>query len=240
MGASRKSWYLEHLKELLKILLDSERGMKGIHFVSISFFRSRIYGLKRCSRRRRLWVFVIFHDFQPWLSREREKIKIRTLFRWNCLAILNRIDLVRILRVFFRNTIRKLPPPESGYFGPVEWEIACYVGDWNGQWPIPFFFFPPFAFFLAPPPQKKKLGQKTTTVPRIGGFWKKKSLFWFSCRVLYMWTKEAQLVVCFSESGRLSSQLTVPLPSSNCKLLESRSALPQQDNFPDLKKEEGS
>ena len=58
--------------------------------------------------------FLIFHDFQSWISRERNEIKTRTLFRWNRLAILNRIDLVRIFRVLFRITIRKWPPEKRG------------------------------------------------------------------------------------------------------------------------------
>ncbi len=38
MGVSRKSVYRGHLKELLKILLDSERRMKGLHFVNLLVF----------------------------------------------------------------------------------------------------------------------------------------------------------------------------------------------------------
>jgi hypothetical protein len=46
MGVSQKSWYLGHLKELLKILLDSERGMKGLHSESISYFVEAEYTAK--------------------------------------------------------------------------------------------------------------------------------------------------------------------------------------------------
>ncbi len=86
-------------------------------FLSISFF---LFFEKRCGRRGRLWVFLIFHEFQSQLSRERKKIKIRTLFRWNRLSILNRIALVRIFKISFRITISG----KKGYFGTVQLEIA--------------------------------------------------------------------------------------------------------------------
>ena len=98
--------------------------MGYISFQLVFFLRPNIRQ-KAMETEGTLWDFVIFHDFQSWISRERNEIKIRTLFRWNRLAILNRIDLVRIFRVLFRITIRKSPPEKRGHFGPVEWEIAC-------------------------------------------------------------------------------------------------------------------
>lgn len=77
-----------------------------------AFSTSRIYGVKRCNRRGNLWVFVVFHVFQSQLSRERKKIKIWTLFRWNCLAILSRIVLLWIFK--FPITVRKQPPEKGG------------------------------------------------------------------------------------------------------------------------------
>jgi hypothetical protein len=68
---------------------------------------------------------MVFHDFQSRLSRERRKVKIWTLFRWNRLASLGRIHLVRILRVPFQITIRKHLLEKRGYFGAVELDIAC-------------------------------------------------------------------------------------------------------------------
>jgi hypothetical protein len=65
MGVSRKSWYLGHLKELLKILWDSEIGMKGLHFVSISFFLEAEYTAKinvvGGGDFRFSWYFTIFN-----------------------------------------------------------------------------------------------------------------------------------------------------------------------------------
>jgi hypothetical protein len=59
--------------------------------------------------------FCDISRFQSRLSREPTKIKIMTLFRWNRLAILSRIDLIRIFRVLFWITIRKRPPEKGGF-----------------------------------------------------------------------------------------------------------------------------
>jgi hypothetical protein len=65
MGVSRKSWYLGHLKELLKILLDSEIRMKGLHILSISFFVEAEYTAKSDVVGRGdfgfSWYFTIFN-----------------------------------------------------------------------------------------------------------------------------------------------------------------------------------
>ncbi len=126
IGVSRKSWYLGNPPIFFKTLLDLHRRMNGLHFILISFFKAEYTEKNDGNGGCRLRVFVIFHDFQSWISHERNEIKIWTLFRWwNRLAILNRIDLVRIFRVLFQITIRKWPPEKRGHFGPVEWEIAC-------------------------------------------------------------------------------------------------------------------
>ena len=112
-------------KYFAKPFLDLHRRRNGLHFLLISFFLRPNIRQKAMETEGTLRDFLIFHDFQSWISRERNEIKTRTLFRWNRLAILNRIDLVRIFRVLFRITIRKWPPEKRGHFGPVEWEIAC-------------------------------------------------------------------------------------------------------------------
>jgi hypothetical protein len=65
MGVSRKSWYLRHLSELSKILLYYEKEIKGLHFVSISFFVEAEYTAKSDVVGRRdfgfSWYFVIFN-----------------------------------------------------------------------------------------------------------------------------------------------------------------------------------
>ena len=113
------------LQYFAKPFLDLHRRRNGLHFLLISFFLRPNIRQKAMETEGTLRDFLIFHDFQSWISRERNEIKIRTLFRWNRLAILNRIDLVRIFRVLFRITIRKWPPEKRGHFGPFEWEIAC-------------------------------------------------------------------------------------------------------------------
>jgi hypothetical protein len=88
--------------------------MKVLHLISNSFFIRAEYTAKsEVDGGGTLWIFVIFHELQSQLSRERKEIKIRTFFRWNRLAIRNRIDLVRIFKDPFRITIRKLPPEKE-------------------------------------------------------------------------------------------------------------------------------